>query len=216
MKVHVLNKSASVFNVFLAELRNVNIQTDPLRFRTNIERMGEVIAYELSKSLTYSATEITTPLGTATETLPVEQPVVASVLRAGLPLHLGITRFFDRSENAFVSAFRIENADGSLDFKVEYNASPNLDGKVLILADPMLATGNSMYLAYKALLQHGTPSKVIIASVIGCPEGVSFLEDKFPENTELWIGAVDKGLNEQSYIVPGLGDAGDLAFGVKN
>jgi len=215
MDVTVINSQNSIFNVFLAEIRDVVIQKDPLRFRSNIERMGEVLAYEISKSLDYSSTSVQTPLGIANENVPNDQPVVASLLRAGLPLHLGITRFFDRSENAFVSAYRIEKPGGQLEFKIEYNACPNLDGKVLILADPMLATGNSMWLAYEALLPHGTPKEIHIASVIGSQQGVDFIKAKFPKNTSLYIGAIDPDLNEQSYIIPGLGDAGDLCFGEK-
>ena len=215
MDVTVLNTQNSIFNVFLSEIRDEVIQKDPLRFRSNIERMGEVLAYEISKSLIYQSSVIQTPLGTANENVPMNQPVVASVLRAGLPLHLGITRFFDRSENAFVSAYRIEKPGGQLEFKIEYNACPNLEGKTLILADPMLATGNSMWLAYEALLPHGTPKQVHIAVVIGSQQGVDFVKEKFPKNTSLYIGAIDPELNSQSYIIPGLGDAGDLCFGEK-
>ncbi|MBD81279.1 MAG: uracil phosphoribosyltransferase [Crocinitomicaceae bacterium] len=215
MKVSVLNTQNSIFNVFLSEIRDDTIQKDPLRFRNNIERLGEVLAYEISKSFNYNSVAVQTPLGIAHENLPDSQPVVASVLRAGLPLHLGITRFFDRAENAFVSAYRIEKPGGQLEFKIEYNACPNLEGKTLILADPMLATGNSMWLAYEALLPHGIPKEVHIAAVIGSQQGVDFVKDKFPENTSLYIGAVDPELNELSYIIPGLGDAGDLCFGEK-
>ena len=215
MEVTVLNEHNSIFNVFLSEIRDVVIQQDPLRFRSNIERMGEVLAYEISKSLEYKSKSIQTPLGIANENLIQGQPVVASVLRAGLPLHLGITSLFDRAENAFVSAYRIEKPGGQLEFKIEYNACPSLEGKTLILADPMLATGNSMWLAYEALLPHGIPKHIHIAAVIGSQQGVDFIKDKFPKNTSLYIGAIDPELNEQSYIIPGLGDAGDLCFGEK-
>lgn len=215
MEIKVFNKKNSIYNTFLAELRDKSIQKDPMRFRRNIERMGEIMAYEISKSFHYDAKPVETPLGVANESLPVEQPVVASVLRAGLPLHIGFTNYFDRSENAFVSAYRIEKPDGQLEFKIEYNACPNIDGKTLILVDPMLATGNSMWLAYQALLPHGTPSQIHIAAIIGSQQGVDFVDEKFPPNTNLWIGAVDSILNEQSYIVPGLGDAGDLCYGLK-
>lgn len=215
MEIKVFNKQNSIYNTFLAELRDKSIQKDPLRFRRNIERMGEVMAYEISKSFDYNTKPIETPLGTAHESLMDNQPVVASVLRAGLPLHIGFTNFFDRSENAFVSAYRIEKPNGELEFKIEYNACPNLEGKTLILVDPMLATGNSMWLAYQALLPHGKPKHIHVAAIIGSQAGVDFVEDKFPSNTSLWIGAVDAVLNEQSYIVPGLGDAGDLCYGQK-
>ena len=213
--VRILNREKSVLNQFVAELRDVDIQKDQMRFRANIERIGEVLAYEISKEFDYEQIPVRTPLGVANEALFSNQPVIASVLRAGLPLHLGLMSFFDKSENAFVSAYREEKADGSLSFHVEYNACPPLDGKTLVLADPMLATGNSMWLAYQALLQHGTPSKVYIAAVIASEEGVEFVASKFPKGTKIWIAAVDEKLNDQSYIVPGLGDAGDLCFGEK-
>ncbi|MCB0482594.1 MAG: uracil phosphoribosyltransferase [Flavobacteriales bacterium] len=211
----IFNRENSILNHYIAELRDVNIQTDRLRFRRNIERIGECLAYEISKELTYNSIEVNTPLGVANESLLTHQPVVASVLRAGLPLHLGIINYFDKAENAFVSAYREERPDGTLAFHIDYNACPNLEGKVLVMADPMLATGNSMWLAYKALLEHGTPSKIHIAAVIASEVGLAFIQDKFPANTQIWIGAVDPELNAMSYIVPGLGDAGDLCFGEK-
>ena len=211
--IRILNRENSILNQFVAELRDVNIQNDRMRFRRNIERIGEVLAYEISKTLNHSLQSVTTPLGKAQESLFDDQPVVASVLRAGLPLHLGLTNYFDKAGNAFVSAYREEKPDGSLAFHIEYNACPSLEGKTLILADPMLATGNSMWLAYEALLSHGIPSTVHIAAVIGSQQGLDFIKEKFPEGTDIWIGAVDPGLNDMSYIVPGLGDAGDLCFG---
>ncbi|UTW61297.1 uracil phosphoribosyltransferase [bacterium SCSIO 12741] len=215
MNTVIFNRSHSVLNVFLSELRDTSIQQDPMRFRKNIERIAEVIGYEISKTFSYEPQSVTTPLGTAEELLPQSQPVIASILRAGLSMHSGLLNYFDRAENAFVSAYRIEKDNGDLDFHVEYNASPSLDGKTLILADPMLATGSSMCLAYDALLRHGTPAQVHLASVIGAPEGVEKVRAYFPENTQLWIGAVDEKLNDKSYIVPGLGDAGDLSYGIK-
>jgi uracil phosphoribosyltransferase len=200
MDITIFNRTESIYNTYLSELRDVNIQNDSFRFRTNIERMGQIMAYEISKNLDYTSQSIQTPLGNATEQVFNNQPVIASVLRAGLPLHQGIHKFFDRAENAFVSAYRIEGANGELDFKVEYNACPNLDGKTLILADPMLATGNSMWLAYQALLTHGTPKFVHIAAIIGSPEGVKFIENHFDSNTHLWIGAIDEGLDENAYM----------------
>ncbi len=215
MKTTILNRSNSVVSAFLGELRDVAIQQDSMRFRKNIERVGWCLAIEASKEMLFVPTEVQTPLEKATENQISEQLVVASVLRAGMPLHNGVLEVFDRAENAFVSAFRVENEDGSLDFKIEYNASPNIEGKTLLLCDPMLATGNSMLLAYKALLKHGKPKRVVILSVIGSVQGVQFVKENFPENTELFIAAVDSILNDQSYIVPGLGDAGDLCYGAK-
>lgn len=215
MKTLILNRKNTVVNSFLAELRDVTIQKDAMRFRKNINRIGWFLAYEASQEFEYLSNEVQTPLAVAKENLINDKVVVASVLRAGMPLHNGVLEVFDKAENAFVSAYRIENPDGSLDFKVEYNAAPNLEGKTLLLCDPMLATGNSMLLAYQVLLKHGTPKQVVILSVIGSEQGLQFVEQNFPENTTLYIAAVDPILNEQSYIVPGLGDAGDLCYGVK-
>ena len=215
MEVHILNHNSSIVNSFLAELRDVSIQKDSMRFRKNIERLGWFLGYEASKFLNYQIQNVTTPLAEASENTVSDSLVVASVLRAGMPFHNGVLEVFDRAENAFVSAYRIENTDGSLEFKIEYNAAPNLEGKTVLLCDPMLATGNSMLLAYQALLKHGTPKQVIILSVIGSEKGVAFVKENFPSNAKLIIGAVDPILNEQSYIVPGLGDAGDLCYGSK-
>ncbi len=215
MKVTVLNHSNTLVNSYLVELRDKAIQKDAMRFRKNIERIGWFLAYEASKTLNYTATTVNTPLGQAKEQTIDNPLVICSVLRAGIPLHNGVLEVLDRSENAFISAYRIENPSGQLDFKIEYNAAPNINGKTVLLCDPMLATGNSMWLAYQALLAHGNPERVIILSVIGSQEGVEFLSEKFPAQTELFIAAVDSELNEQSYIVPGLGDAGDLCFGPK-
>ena len=215
MEVQILNYNNSILNSFLAELRDVNVQKDSMRFRKNIERVGWFLAYEASKSLNYQVQNVTTPLSDSQENTVSDAVVVASVLRAGLPLHNGVLEVFDTAENAFVSAYRIENPDGSLEFKIEYNAAPNLEGKTVLLCDPMLATGNSMLLAYQALLKHGTPKQVIILSVIGSKKGVEFVNEKFPSNSKLIIAAVDPILDEKSYIVPGLGDAGDLCYGSK-
>jgi uracil phosphoribosyltransferase len=213
--IHILHDNVSVASVFLSELRDTNIQKDPLRFRRNLERLGEIMAYELSKTLNYSNAEVVTPLGVAETQLPSEQPVVATILRAGLPVHQGVLNYFDRADNAFISAYRKHHKDGSFEIKVEYLSAPSINGRVVILCDPMLATGQSMYLAYKALLSHGKPSQIHIVSVIGSKEGVEFTRRHFPENTHIWIGAVDDELTAKSYIVPGLGDAGDLAYGIK-
>ena len=216
MQVHNLSNQNTLLNTFLSELRCVEIQKDAMRFRRNIERIGEILAYEMSKTLDYSSTNITTPLDTKNVFLPQKDIVICSILRAGLPLHNGILNYFDTAENAFISAYRHHKANSD-DFEilVEYAACPSLEGKTLILADPMLATGQSLALTYNALLQYGIPKKVHILSVIGAQQGVNYINDKFPVNTELWISDIDQILNDKGYIVPGLGDAGDLAFGVK-
>ena len=214
--VHIIGENNSLFNQFIAEIRDVNVQNDPLRFRRNLERVGEIFAYEVSKTFKYAQKEVQTPLGTSLMNLPEDQVVVASILRAGLPLHNGLLNYFDRSENAFISAYRKYNEEGEFIINFEYISSPSIEGKIVILADPMLATGSSMELAYKALLTKGTPKHVHIVSVIASAEGVDFVKNKLNgENITLWMGAVDAELNSQSYIVPGCGDAGDLAFGPK-
>jgi uracil phosphoribosyltransferase len=213
--VHILHNTNSIANVFLAELRDQEIQKDSMRFRRNLERLGEIMAYEISKTLDYKASEVTTPLGVADTNLLAEQPVVATILRAGLPVHQGILNVFDRAENAFISAYRKHHKDGSFEIKVEYLSSPSLDDKVLILCDPMLATGQSMYLTYKAMLAMGKPKHVHIVSVISSMEGLDYIKSRMPENSTIWLGAVDDELTVKSYIVPGLGDAGDLAYGTK-
>jgi len=216
MVVNTLGDKNSLFNQFIAEIRDINIQKDPLRFRKNLERVGEIFAYEISKELDFSESSIQTPLGESLTNLPSCKVVVASILRAGLPLHTGLLNYFDRSENAFISAYRKYSDDGEFKINFEYISSPSIDGKVVILADPMLATGSSMELAYKAMLTKGTPKHVHIVAVIGSEEGVEFIKNKLPdENITIWMGAVDKDLNSKSYIVPGCGDAGDLAFGAK-
>jgi uracil phosphoribosyltransferase len=213
--VHILQQNPSIANTFIAELRDESIQKDPMRFRRNLERLGEVMAYEISKTLAYQQTEVVTPLGVAEVALPAEQPVIATILRAGLPVHQGILNYFDRADNAFISAYRKHHKDGSFEIKVEYLSSPDLDNRVLILCDPMLATGQSMYLTYKAILAMGKPRHVHVVSLIASAEGLSYIKSHFPENTTIWLGAVDDELTVKSYIVPGLGDAGDLAYGQK-
>jgi uracil phosphoribosyltransferase len=213
--VHVLNQSNSIFNQFIAEIRDVEVQMDAMRFRRNLERIGEVMAYELSKGLNYGSVEITTPLGVATEQLVDDHIVLATVLRAGLPMHNGFLNIFDRAGNAFVSAFRKSHDGGDIEVEVEYISTPNLDGKVLVIVDPMLATGKSLLLAYKALLTRGTPVQTHVAAAIGSAAGLKYLQENMPSGTHFWLGALDKELNNLSYIVPGLGDAGDLAYGVK-
>lgn len=213
--VHVLNQKHSIFNQFISEIRDIEVQKDAMRFRRNLERIGEVMAYELSKGLNYGSVEITTPLGVATEQLVDDHIVLATVLRAGLPMHNGFLNLFDRAGNAFVSAFRKSHDGGDIEVEVEYISTPNLDGKVLIIVDPMLATGKSLLLAYKALLTRGTPVSTHVAAAIGSRAGLKYLQENMPSDTQFWLGALDKELNTLSYIVPGLGDAGDLAYGVK-
>lgn len=215
MTIHQLEKSDSILNTFISELRDANIQKDAMRFRRNIERIGEISAYELSKTLYFSKKTVTTPLGKKETSLINDEIVLCSILRAGLPLHQGLLNYFDAAENAYISAYRKHNKDRSSEIVVEYFASPSLENKTLILADPMLATGSSLIAVYDALLKHGKPKKIHIVAVVGSNEGISVVKNHFPENTELWIATIDDKLNEKGYIIPGLGDAGDLAFGVK-
>ena len=215
MKVVDFSQTNTVVNRFIAELRDVNVQNDKMRFRRNIERIGEIIAYEISKQLHYEEQSVTTPLGVADVTIPNDQLVLGTILRAGLPLHQGLLNVFDDAENAFVSAYRNYDENFDFDIHVEYISSPTLDGKTLILADPMLATGSSMELAWEALQSKGEPETLHIASVIASREAVNYLQEHMPEDATLWVAAVDEYLNPHKYIVPGLGDAGDLAFGEK-
>ena len=214
-KLHLLNKEPSIADHFLAELRDVNVQQDRMRFRRNLERLGEVFAYRISTKLDYETKGIQTPLGSCSIPLLKEYPVLATVLRAGLPFYQGFLNYFDKSENSFAGAYRVEG-EGNTDVQIhfEYLVAPVLEGKVLILADPMLATGKSLVQTYKGMLRFGCPKQVHIACVIASPEGVSYIQEHIPQ-AEVWVGALDTCLNEQSYIVPGLGDAGDLAFGRK-
>ena len=214
--IYNLSESNSIFSHFIAEIRDVEIQKDSMRFRRNMERIGEVLGYELSKKLAYSKTSITTPLGVDETELLESQPVIASILRAGLPLHQGLLNYFDRAENSFISAYRKHHKSGEFEIRVEYMASPNIDGKTLILADPMLATGQSMVAVYKSILKMGTPKKIHLVVAIASQEAVDFVLSKLPIGTELWVGAIDTELTAQSYIVPGLGDAGDLSYGQKS
>ena len=215
MKIHHIGKTNSILNRFIAEIRDDKIQKDSMRFRKNIERIGEILSYELSKELGYKSQEITTPLGIKQLNLPDDQIVLCSVLRAGLPLHQGILNFFDFVENAFISAYRYHTSDERFEIKVEYLASPHLDGKTLILADPMLATGKSLVAVYEILKEIGSIKTIHLVSVIAASEGIEFVKDHLPENTHLWVATVDDKLNSHGYIVPGLGDAGDLAYGSK-
>lgn len=213
--VHDLSLSNSIFSTFIAELRDEKIQKDPMRFRRNLERVAEVLGYELSKKLSYTKKEVITPLGTAEMNLISDQPVLATILRAGLGMHNGLLNYFDRAESAFVSAYRKHSTAEEFEIYVEYLAAPKIDNRVLIISDPMLATGSSMALVYKALLKQGVPSKTFVVSAIATNDALDYLKTQLPDNTEYFIGAVDEELTAQSYIVPGLGDAGDLAYGEK-
>ena len=216
MIIHHIQKENSILNKFISEIRDVKIQKDSLRFRRNIERIGEVLSYELSKQLSYSSINIETPLTKKEEQLLSNDIVLCSILRAGLPLHQGLLNYFDDAENAFISAYRHHpNNDAEFEIVVEYFASPSINNKTLLLADPMLATGQSLVAVLEAIKKFGTPKEIHIVAVIGSEEGIEFIKDKFPENTHLWIAAIDSELNDKGYIVPGLGDAGDLAFGSK-
>lgn len=216
MHIHHLLSENSVANTFISELRNVEVQKDQMRFRRNIERVGEILSYELSKKLSYQPQTITTPLGESTLQTIKNELVICSILRAGLPLHQGLLNYFDKAENSFISAYRHHpNNDDEFEIKVEYLASPSLEDKTLILADPMLATGRSFVNVFKALKDVGQPKEIHLVAVIGAEEGIELLEEEFPEHTHLWIATIDPHLNDKGYIVPGLGDAGDLCYGSK-
>ena len=215
MIIHNLDKTNSVLNHFIAEIRDHKVQKDAMRFRRNIERIGEILSYELSQELGFKDSIVQTPLGEKKIQLVSDQLVLCSVLRAGLPLHQGILNYFDQIENAFISAYRKHSSDDEFEIKVEYLASPSLDNKILILADPMLATGSSLAAVHEVLKKMGSIRQVHIVAVIAAEEGIDFVSKHFPENTHLWVATVDQDLNSKGYIVPGLGDAGDLAYGSK-
>lgn len=215
MTVNILDSKKSILNKFISEIRNINIQKDSLRFRRNIERIGEILAYEISQTLNYEKNTVSTPLGTKIMETHKKDIVLCSILRAGLPLHTGLLNYFDDAENAFISAYRNHTSETEFEIKVEYFASPSLDGKTLILADPMLATGRSLISVFEGLKNHGTPKEIHVACVIGSNEGIEYIKQNLPKETKLWIATVDEKLNSHGYIVPGLGDAGDLAFGGK-
>lgn len=213
---NILGGNGNLFDQFLGEIRNVHVQKDRMRFRRNLERIGELMAYEISKKLEWNPGVITTPLGEAELPLIAEHPVVATILRAGLPLHQGILNYFDQADNCFISAYRMNHKkDGTFDIKVEYLSSPSVENRTVILCDPMLATGGSMVLAYKALLRKGKPKHVHIVTAIASLEGLEYCQRHLPKNCTIWIGGLDEEMTAQSYIVPGLGDAGDLAYGSK-
>ncbi len=216
MKIINFAEQDSLLNRFMAEVRDINTQNDRLRFRRNLERIAEVMAYEISKQLDYKSQTITTPLDKIAVSTPSSPIVLGTILRAGLPFHQGFLNYFDDAENAFVSAYRKYSNNEDFDIHIEYIASPSLEDKTLILADPMLATGLSMELAYKALTTKGTPKDLHITAVVASKQAIEHLEVAFADtNTTIWVGAIDPILNSHSYIVPGLGDAGDLAYGAK-
>ncbi len=212
-----LGETNSIFNQFIAELRDVEIQTDRMRFRRNLERLGEIFAYEISKEFEYSAVEIVTPLGIAEMKLIQEQPILATILRAGLPLHQGLLNYFDRADNAFITAYRKYDKNEDFEIRVEYISSPVITDKVLILSDPMLASGASVVKTIRNMLALGMPRHIHIVSALASSEGLEYARRNLSlRNITIWVGAVDDELTAQAYIVPGLGDAGDLAFGKKS
>ena len=216
MEIKILGNKHSILDQYLAEIRDVTIQTDPLRFRENLYRIGELFAYEISKELKFKVTDVQTPLGIAKVPKLVQQPVLATILRAGLAMHNGLLKILDRAENCFISAYRKYTEEGEFEIEFEYMASPSLENKVVILSDPMLASGRSMEIGYHALFSKGTPSHVHIIAIISSQEGVDYLVENIQDkNVTLWLGAVDEEMNSHSYIIPGLGDAGDLAYGEK-
>ena len=219
MKVINLSEQPSLLNQYLKEMRSTEVQKDSMRFRRNIERIGEIMAVEISRHLTYATEQVQTPLAVAEVQVPQDKIVLGTLLRAGLPMHQGFLNMFDQAENAFIIAYRKETIGrrGEMQIEIvsEYLAAPSIEGKTLILVDPMLATGLSMEVGYKALLSHGTPKSVHIACLFGTPQAIEYLQANMPEDATLWCAVIDPMLNEKKYIVPGLGDAGDLCFGEK-
>ena len=210
-----LSDVSSIANHYISEIRDIEIQKDPMRFRSNLERIASILGYEASKNMSYITHEVETPLGISKENRLAENPVLITILRAGLAMHNGLMKTFDRCESAFVSAYRSHTSEENFTIEVEYLAAPNLDGRIWLISDPMLATGNSMVEVYNALLKFGKPKKVIVVVAIATPQALSLVERSLPADTDIWTGAIDPELTSESYIVPGLGDAGDLAFGVK-
>lgn len=216
MNTKNLGDNQTLLNQFVSELRDENIQLDSMRFRRNLERIGEIFAYEISKTLTYEEKQVVTPLGISNVQLPAEKPVLATILRAGLPLHQGLLNYFDSADNSFISAFRKYSKDGTFHIELEYMSCPSLENRILILCDPMLATGSSIILAYKAMLSNGTPKHVHIVTVVASKEGIKNIQKSLDtRNITIWTSAIDEELTVKSYIVPGIGDAGDLAYGSK-
>lgn len=212
----VINLSAqySLVNDWIAELRDINIQTDRMRFRRNLERIGEVAALEISRKLPTALKDVQTPLGVSSTHLLKDQPVLATILRAGLPLHQGLLNYFDKADNAFISAYRKHNSDGSFEISLEYISCPELENRVVIISDPMLATGASLVKTIKYLREEGNPAQIHVVAAIACTVGIEYVKREEPEAI-VWCGAIDEELTAKGYIVPGLGDAGDLAFGTK-
>lgn len=217
MELHILSKQNTVLNKFIAQIRDKAVQKDPMRFRRNLERIGEITAYEISKTFDYKSCAVETPLGEAAMEVIDDRIVIATILRAGLPYHQGFLNYFDDAQNAFVSAYRKSTKDGKFTVKVEYISCGNLEGKTLLLVDPMLATGSSLVLAYNALCERGgTPAHTHVAAVIASEQGIDYVTKNMPrQTTTIWAAAVDEELTSRSYIVPGIGDAGDLAYGEK-
>jgi len=214
--VNILSKTHSVLNHYIAEIRDFEMQKDSMRFRKNLERLGAIFAYEISKAFSYENREVVTSLGIANVPVLVEYPVLATILRAGLPFHQGFLDVFDKSDNAFISAYRKTHKDHTFSIQIEYSSCPDLEGKQVILSDPMIATGQSVIKTYKELLTHGKPKHTHIAAILASHEGIDFLKKNLSQKeVTFWVGVVDDELTAQSYIVPGLGDAGDLAFGRK-
>jgi uracil phosphoribosyltransferase len=215
--VNILSNTHSVLNHYIAEIRDFEIQKDSMRFRRNLERLGAVFAYEISKEFPYENKEVVTSLGIANVPVLTEYPVLATILRAGLPFHQGFLNAFDKAENAFISAYRKTHKDHSFSIQIEYSSCADVEGRVVILSDTMIATGRSVVMSYKELLTHGKPKHTHIAAVLASQEGIEFLKKNISQqDVTIWVGAVDDELTAQSYIVPGLGDAGDLAFGRKS
>lgn len=212
--VQNLSSENSIANRFIAELRDSAVQSDRMRFRRNMERIGEVLAYEISKTLNYTLQEVETPMGIAEVEMPQDNLVLATILRAGLPMHQGMMNYYDSAENAFVSAYRKHHKDGTFEISLEYVSCPSLEGKVLIVCDAMLATGASLVMAVQELIRNGMPKKIHVATIIATKSGINHVRRNLPK-ADIWAGAIDEELTARSYIVPGLGDAGDLAFGEK-
>ena len=210
-----LSETQTIASTFLAELRNIDIQKDSMRFRKNLERIGEILAYEASKKLHFHTIQVQTPLGEAETSQLIDQPILATILRAGLPMHQGFLNYFDKADSAFISAYRKHLHKDTFEINVQYLSSPSIDNKTVIIIDPMLATGKSMVSVYNELIKQGNPSKIIIASAIASTDAIEYVTNYLPKSTDFFFGAIDQELTVQSYIVPGIGDAGDLAFGVK-
>ncbi len=214
--VHNISSGNSIVNQFIAELRDAEIQKDSLRFRYTLERLGGIFAYEISRELAYETREVVTQLGIANVPMLIDYPVLATILRAGLPFHQGFLNYFDKSGNAFISAFRRHHKDGTFTVSMEYASVTEIEDKVVILCDTMLASGSSMSLAYRELLSHGKPKHTHIVAAVASVEGIDYIRKNLPQqDITLWVAAIDDEMTAQSYIVPGLGDAGDLAYGKK-